>query len=286
MTLQSTTMSDTNPDSSKPKSESFLESVASTILIFVLWIFVITFAFQNFVIPSASMASTLLVGDHVLVDRLTFAPPSAWTPFVQYRDPKPSDVVVFFKPTTEPNGDHLILVKRIIGVPGDRIHLLDGTVFRNGVPQVELHAIQPASGSYDTYRDDFPSVLPNQTGITATWSVDLPSHIIGGDLVIPPGNYFVMGDNRATALTAATGASFLAPTSSAARSLSIGPSPRPTTRSTRPASPTALASPSTRPSTSSTRPAGDAPFTSPPSPHTASSRLTNHHAELRHQAPA
>ena len=90
-----------------------------------------TFVFQNFVIPSGSMEKTLLVGDHVFVDRITLAPPTKWAPFVHYRDVQRGDIIVFNKPN--PETPDLILVKRAIGIPGDRIHLEAGIVYLNGV---------------------------------------------------------------------------------------------------------------------------------------------------------
>jgi len=83
-----------------------------------------TFVFQNYVIPSGSMEKTLLVGDHVFVDRITLAPETRWAPFVHYRDVRRGDIIVFMKPN--PETPDLVLVKRAIGIPGDRIHLEHG----------------------------------------------------------------------------------------------------------------------------------------------------------------
>ena len=99
--------------------ETPLEAFASICGVLVLGLFALTFIFQNFAIPSSSMEKTLLVGDHVLVDRITLAPPPHWAPFVHYRDVRRGDIIVFFKPG-EPD---LYLVKRVVGVPGDHIHL-------------------------------------------------------------------------------------------------------------------------------------------------------------------
>ena len=127
-------MAEVEEKQAKPKhDETPLEAFASICGVLAVGLFVLTFVFQNFAIPSSSMVKALLVGDHVLVDRITLAPPAAWAPFVYYRNVRHGDIIVFYKPTLEPNGEHLFLVKRVIGLPGDHIHLRDGIVYRNGV---------------------------------------------------------------------------------------------------------------------------------------------------------
>jgi signal peptidase I len=182
------------------QDETPLEAFASICAVLVVGLFALTFIFQNFAIPSPSMVKTLLIGDHVLVDRISLAPPAHWAPFVHYRNVRRHDIIVFFKPTLEANGEHLYLVKRVIGIPGDHIHLVDGTVYVNGVAQNEPYAA--VATEYNSYRDNFPDVPPppDDEDITPEWTVDLPNHIQNGDLVVPPGYYFVMGDNRPLSL--------------------------------------------------------------------------------------
>ncbi len=183
---------------SQPASEeTFLEGFASICGVLVLGLFALTFIFQNFAIPSSSMEKTLLVGDHVLVDRSTLAPPTPWAPFVHYRDIRRGDIIVFFKPG-EPD---LYLVKRVVGIPGDRIHLINGIVYLNGVAQNEPQAAKPTEDNAYPYRDDFPAIVPPaEAEVTAVWANALPGYIHDGDLVVPPGNYFAMGDNRTVSL--------------------------------------------------------------------------------------
>lgn len=181
----------------QPADETALEFIASICGVFVFGLFILTFIAQNFVIPSGSMLKTLLIGDHVLVDRITLAPPTHWAPFVHYRNVHRGDVVVFYKPG-EPN---MFLVKRVIGIPGDRIHLRNGVVYLNGKAQYEPETEKTNDQIYFPYRDDFPAVPPSENyDVTATWAAELPTHIQGENLVVPPGDYFCMGDNRPDSL--------------------------------------------------------------------------------------
>ncbi len=178
--------------SEKPR-ETAVEFFASFAELLIIVLFIMTFVLQNFAIPSSSMEDTLLIGDHVFVNREQFAPPTRWLgPLLPYRDVHRGDVTVFLSP--EQPG--LFLVKRIIGVPGDRIHLRDGVVYRNGQRLDEPYA-QHKLADYNPYRDNFPAVPPSPMYVrNEGWREEMPSHIDSGDIVVPPESYFAMGDNR------------------------------------------------------------------------------------------
>jgi signal peptidase I len=186
--------------------ETPLETLAGFCAVLVVGLFVLTLLSQNFMIPSGSMENTLLVGDHLIVDRITLAPPTKWMPLVHYREPKRGDIVVFLKPVADPDPvdgspTYPFLVKRLVGIPGDRIHLHNGIVILNGVAQAPPPEGMQTSANPDErdFLDEFPSVPPvPEPGNykTEAWAVDISHHIIDGDLVVPPGNYFMMGDNR------------------------------------------------------------------------------------------
>ena len=178
-------------------AETPLESLAGMCSVLVIGLFVLTFIAQNFLIPSGSMEKTLLVGDHIMADRITLSPPTHWMPLVHYREPRRGDIIVFLKP----GNPDMYLVKRLIGVPGDHIHLRNGVVILNGVAQNEPYARLGPEDTESPYIDEFPSVSPfDASEVTTEWAVDLANHVQGNDLVVPPGMYFMMGDNRHNSL--------------------------------------------------------------------------------------
>jgi signal peptidase I len=164
-----------------------LQSLLGTVVIAV---FVITFIVQAFQIPSPSMENTLLVGDYLLVNKLCYGGGSLGDFLMPYRKVQRGDIVVFHYPVNP--AQHF--VKRVIGVPGDRVRLVDKQVFVNGVAWKEPHAhfSRPAN---DLFRDNFPR-LDVAPGETPEWWVQLRKLVDNGQLIVPQGHYFVMGDNR------------------------------------------------------------------------------------------
>ena len=189
-------MSESNSkiDEQQSPRETPVEFLASVAELLVIVLFIMTFVLQNFEIPSSSMESTMLIGDHVFVNREQFARPTPWLgPLLPHREIRRGDIVVFLSPEIP----GLFVVKRIVGVPGDRIHLRDGALYRNGEKLNEPY-VQHISPNYDPYRDNFPALPPSEIyGVTSQdWQATMQSFIQGDDIVVPPGNYFGMGDNR------------------------------------------------------------------------------------------
>jgi signal peptidase I len=168
-----------------------LPAVQSLLHLIVIAIFIITFCAQPFRIPSESMESTLLVGDFLLVNKQAGSPNPETTGLLPSADIHRGDIVVFHDPVDAT----LHLVKRVIGLPGDHLRLHSGRVFINGHALSEPYAIYRPSPP-DNFRDNFPRLQSADPEIDSHWWIRMRSLIDNGELIIPTGNYFVMGDNR------------------------------------------------------------------------------------------
>jgi signal peptidase I len=164
-----------------------LQSLAATV---VIAIFVITFIVQAFQIPSESMENTLLIGDYLLVDKVHFSPGGHWSEMLPYEPVKRGEIIVFRYPVNP--SQHF--VKRVVAIPGDRVRLYNKRAWVNGKPLDESHTVFH-SEYRDSYRDNFPSGdLPSH--IDPRWWQQMQTLTQGGELLVPPGEYFVLGDNR------------------------------------------------------------------------------------------
>jgi len=179
-----------------PRDETTLSEYLESLLVTViLALFATTFVLQAFKIPSRSMEGTLLVGDHLLVNKFIFGGTGAWyEKILPYRPLERGDIIVF----KYPYQDHTHYVKRVIGLPGDRLKLVDQRVFVNGKVLAEPYVVHDPSAAYDPLNYAFPPV-GNQfysSQVVPEWARDIKKHIQGDEIVVPAGKYFAMGDNR------------------------------------------------------------------------------------------
>jgi signal peptidase I len=180
-----------HPHSSRGSAIEYAESLLVTVL---LALFGTTFIVQAFKIPSQSMEPTLLVGDHLLVNKFLFEGRGAWyEKFLPYRPVQRGDIVVF----KFPFDDHPHYVKRVVGLPGDRIRIVDQRVYINGQPLDEPYVVHDPAGE-DSFGDNFPPTDRYfiESGLRSEWAARILDYVDRGSLVVPPNRYFVMGDNR------------------------------------------------------------------------------------------
>jgi len=164
-----------------------IQTVAGAVVIAV---FVVTFFMQAFTIPSESMEQTLLVGDYVLVDKFCYGGRGGDI-MLPYRKIRRQDIVVFHYPVNP--AQHF--VKRVVGVPGDRLRLINKRVYVNGAPLEEPY-VQYITAARDPYRDDFPRTDVPAPEVTAKWWGEMRKLVEDHQLIVPEGYYFVLGDNR------------------------------------------------------------------------------------------
>ena len=171
------------------------EYIESLLVTVILALFGTTFVVQAFKIPSPSMEPTLMVGDHLLVNKFIFGGRDDWYDRVlPYRDIRHGDIIVF----KFPYNIHEHYVKRVIGLPGDRIKIVDQQVFVNGKRISEPYIVRDPTAPYDPFGDNYPPRSPQylQANMQPEWADQIFQFIKDGEVVIPPGKYFAMGDNR------------------------------------------------------------------------------------------
>ena len=194
MSLEKTTSLPTASEPKLEKHEQQRGTIAEWTVTILLLLFGTTTLVQAFVIPTGSMEDNLLVGDHLLVDKLAFAPPGSISKYLlPYTEVKRGDIIVFRYPVDI----RQTFVKRVIGIPGDHIRVENKQVFRNGEKLNEPYKVHKAS-YLDPYRDNFPSQPYHSLSDRALEMLE--RNVVNGEVVVPPQSYFAMGDNRDNSL--------------------------------------------------------------------------------------
>lgn len=164
----------------------------------VVGLYLQTFILQTYRIPSASMEDTLQVGDFVLVSKkeMEAGPDSSFLERIGNRLLPPSkvrrgDLVVFHFPP-DPSRQ---LVKRVVALPGERLRLHDGRVYVEGLLLKEPYALYTPSPP-EVFRDEFPNLREADPGVDPRWWRTLRRLEVNGEITVPPGEFFVLGDNR------------------------------------------------------------------------------------------
>lgn len=199
MAITRTTKNDSVPETTdastaaKPKGKAEHEhrnAIAEWAVTILMLLFGTSTLLQAFVVPTGSMEKTVLIGDHLIVDKLAYAPSGAISRYIlPYTDVKRGDIIVFRYPL-DINQNY---VKRVIGVPGDHIHIVNKQVFINGRAVNEPYKVViPEQTS--NYLNNFPR-MPD-IAIYPRGQEMLAKYVENGELVVPPGYYYAMGDNR------------------------------------------------------------------------------------------
>lgn len=168
-----------------------LATFRSLLEFLVVALFALTFILQPFRIPSESMVPTLRVGDFLMVDKQSYEPEGALSWMLPPSSVHRGDLVVFHYPV-DPS---MHLVKRVVAVPGDRVRLKHGRLWINGQPVQEPYAFYSQAGM-DDFRDNFPSLRQMDPSLDPNWWMRLRHSVVDGELTVPKGQLFVLGDNR------------------------------------------------------------------------------------------
>jgi signal peptidase I len=179
-----------------PKNDRVWREIVSWFWVILAFMLIEGSVAQARVIPSGSMENTVLIGDHLIISRLGY---DAGIPFTSFhmplwRNPERQQIIVFRAPLADQGFPDLI--KRCIGVPGDRIKIVKGQVYVNGAPIDDPHAIH-TPGAASLPWENFPARSSELFfADVPEWGAEMSKNVVNGELVVPPGHYFMMGDNR------------------------------------------------------------------------------------------
>jgi len=174
-----------------------LQTLRALLLSIIIALFITTFIAQAFQIPSGSMEKTLMTGDYLLVDKALYAGEGEelagmLPPVLPYRAVERGDIVVFHYPLKP----ETYFVKRVVGVPGDHVRMVNKKLFVNGRPETDEYAMH-VDRAFDAYRDNFPELRFAPGNVDPHWWMEMRHRTSSaGELTVPAGSYFVLGDNR------------------------------------------------------------------------------------------